>query len=81
MLDRREESISLPDAIKIMTINGAISLGWDKELGSIEEGKVANFIVLDRNLFEIPIAEISETRVLKTIFEGELVFEAEASVR
>ena len=81
MLDRREESISLPDAIKIMTINGAISLGWDKELGSIEEGKVANFIVLDRNLFEIPIAEISETKVLKTIFEGELVFEAEASVR
>ena len=56
-------------------------MGWDKELGSIEEGKVANFIVLDRNLFEIPIRDISETRVLKTIFEGKLVFDAEASVR
>ena len=81
MLDRGDESIALPDALEIMTINGAISLGWDKELGSIEEGKVANFIVLDRNLFEIPIREISETRVLKTIFEGKLVFDAEASVR
>ena len=81
MLDRGDESITLPDALEIMTINGAISLDWDKELGSIEEGKVANFIVLDRNLFEIPIREISETRVFKTIFEGKLVFDAEASVR
>ena len=81
MLDRGDESIALSDALEIMTINGAISLGWDKELGSIEEGKVANFIVLDRNLFEIPIRDISETRVLKTIFEGKLVFDAEASVR
>jgi hypothetical protein len=60
----------------MMTINGAISVGWEKTQGSIEPGKVANFIVLDRNLFEVPVTEIAETRVLKTIFEGKVVYEA-----
>ncbi|WP_171125672.1 MULTISPECIES: amidohydrolase family protein [unclassified Ruegeria] len=49
----------------------------DEELGSIEIGKLADFIVLDRNLFEIPITEVSEAQILKTFVEGEMVFEAE----
>ena len=75
MLDREEESIDLVSALRAMTINGAISLGWEKTNGSIEAGKFANFIVLDRNLFDIPASDISETKVLKTIFEGKVVYE------
>ena len=44
------------------------------ETGSIEAGKLADLIVLDKNLFDIPASEISEARVLLTLFEGETVF-------
>jgi len=77
MLDRGDESVDLAAGIAAMTINGAIALGWDDEQGSIEPGKIANFIVLDRNLFDIEMAEISETKVLQTIFEGRVVFNAD----
>ncbi len=76
MLLRDNESIDLASALRMMTINGAIALGWDKTHGSIEVGKTANFIMLDRNLFEIPATGVSETRVLKTVFEGKVVYAA-----
>ena len=76
MLLRGDESIDLETALRMLTINGAIAVGWEKTHGSLEPGKAANFIVLDRNLFEIPAAEVSETKVLKTVFEGAVVYEA-----
>jgi predicted amidohydrolase YtcJ len=74
MLDHGPESIGLKDAIEIATINGAKSVGWDKVNGSIEVGKFANMIVLDRDLFKIPAADIGETKVLSTVFEGREVY-------
>jgi cytosine/adenosine deaminase-related metal-dependent hydrolase len=50
----------------------------EKENGSIEEGKYADMIVLDRNLFQIPAENISDTKVLVTIFEGKTVYRAPA---
>lgn len=79
MLQREEQSIDLVSAIKTMTINGAISLGWEDTSGSIEAGKYADFIVLDRNLFDIPLTDIGETRVLKTVFEGETVYQSRSA--
>jgi hypothetical protein len=76
MLLRGDESIDLPSALRMLTINGAIALGWEKTQGSLEPGKLANFIVLDRNLFEVPATDVSETSVLKTVFEGKVVYEA-----
>jgi hypothetical protein len=43
--------------------------------GSLEVGKRADFVVLDRNLFEIPASEISEAEVLMTVFDGRTVYE------
>lgn len=75
MLDHGDESIGLSDALEIATINGAKSVGWDKVNGSIEAGKLANMIVLDRNLFDIPGAQIADTKVLTTVFEGRIVYQ------
>ena len=76
LLDRGYESLELDLALKMLTLNGAISLGWQDRMGSIEVSKLANFIVLDQNLFEIPATEIGTTRVMLTVFEGEVVYEA-----
>ncbi|HKR87116.1 MAG TPA: amidohydrolase [Phenylobacterium sp.] len=74
MLDRGTESVSLKSALEMMTIAGARAVGHDKKTGSLEPGKSADFIVLDRNLFGIPVADVGQTRVLMTVFEGKVVY-------
>jgi hypothetical protein len=74
------EGIDVATGIRILTMGGAYSMQQENEVGSIAEGKYADFIVLDRNLLEIPVQEISETKVLRTYFEGELVYEAQLSI-
>lgn len=56
------------------TINGANLIFAEEETGSIEVGKKADFVVLENNLFEVPVSEISETTTLMTYFEGQEVF-------
>lgn len=68
------EGIRLDQAVEVFTINGARTMMQDDETGSIEVGKRADFIILNHNLFEIPVTEIHRTQVLKTIFGGEVVF-------
>lgn len=75
MLDRGEESVSIASALKMMTIAGAQAVGIDERTGSLEEGKSADFIVLDRNLFDIPVDQVGETSVLMTVFEGRVVYQ------
>ena len=70
------EAITLPQAIAARTINSAYLDFAEDKLGSIETGKLADFIVLDRNLFEIPIEDVSEAKVLTTVVEGKVVFQA-----
>ena len=77
LLDHGNESIKLDEALRAMTLSGAISIGKQKTSGSIETGKIADMIVLDRNLFDTPSAEIANTRVLETVFEGRVVYQAE----
>ena len=69
------EAVSLDQAIAICTIEGAWVLGAEDDLGSIEVGKYADMIVLDRNLFEIDPDDISNTKVLQTILGGSVVFD------
>ena len=71
----RDERLELTDAIAGMTIRGAVQLGADAEIGSIEEGKKADLIVLEHNLFEIPTHEIHDVRVLMTMMDGRVVHE------
>jgi predicted amidohydrolase YtcJ len=68
------ERVSLATMIAMYTINAAFQNHLEHESGSIEVGKLADMIVLDRNLFEIPSTEIHTARVLRTYFAGNSVF-------
>lgn len=69
-----DERINLADAIEAYTINSAYVNFIDDETGSIEEGKLADLIVLDNNLFELAPNEISDAQVLLTLLEGNPVY-------
>jgi len=69
-----EERIDLESALVAFTINAAFLNKHEDETGSLEVGKLADLIVIDRNLFEIEPADISETKVLLTLFGGEPVY-------
>ena len=69
-----EERATLEEMIASFTYNGAYSNFIEDETGSLEVGKRADLIVLERNLFEIPAAEIAQTRVLMTMIDGQVVF-------
>ena len=66
----------IEDLIDAYTINGARALQQAHLTGSLEVGKKADLVVLDRNLFEIDPYEIHQTKVVMTILDGKTVFEA-----
>ncbi len=69
-----EQAITLPEALRIYTLGGAAALRREDATGSIKVGKSADFIVLDRNLFKVPVQQVSEVRVLSTWFQGREVY-------
>jgi len=75
-LNRGEQSLpDLASVIEAYTINGAYVMDQDHLTGSLEEGKEADFIVIDQNPFNIDSNKISEIKVLKTILAGEIVYQ------
>ena len=72
-----DERMGLTEMLKAYTINAAYIKHQDNITGSIEAGKFADLIILDKNLYDIPTKEISEVRVMETIIEGKTVFKKE----
>ncbi len=72
-----EERITVAQAVAMLTIDASRINHNDLDTGSIEAGKLADLAVLDRNLFEIEPDAISESRVLVTLFGGEIVHAAD----
>jgi predicted amidohydrolase YtcJ len=70
------ERVSLAAMIDAYTINAAWLMHHEAQVGSIEVGKRADIVVLDRNLFDRPANEINEAQVVMTLFEGETVWSA-----
>ena len=68
------EGVTLEQAIEAHTLNVAIVNGFDKVTGSIVAGKSADLVVLDQDIFRVPVTRIHETKVLLTLFEGRPVF-------
>jgi len=71
-----EECISVEEALKAYTINGAYQDHMEDFKGSIEVGKAADFCVIDRDILSIDPHEIRNTKVVKTILNGTVVYEA-----
>ncbi len=69
-----EEAVDLPTALRIFTHNSAIANRVGDSSGSLESGKDADFIVLNQNLFEVPIAKVGDTQVLMSVIDGQVVF-------
>ena len=73
-----EEVVDLPTMLAAYTINGAFLSRQEKTTGSIEVDKAADLVVLDRNLFEIPLSDIHKVKVLLTLLEGKVVYRDKA---
>ena len=73
-----DDLLTVSEALKCLTINGAASLGLESERGSIEVGKYADFVVLDKNVLELEAQgkqkEIFQVNVANTWFEGRQVY-------
>ncbi|MCR4408945.1 MAG: amidohydrolase [Candidatus Saccharicenans sp.] len=68
-----EEKITLEEAIRSYTIRAAYAEFSEKEKGSLEPGKLADLVVLDRDLFRIEPEEILKTGVVLTMVDGRIV--------
>jgi predicted amidohydrolase YtcJ len=72
-----EERLTVEEALRAHTLGAARAAGEEHLKGSIEEGKVADLIVLDRDVLQVASEEIPGTCVLMTILDGEVVYEAD----
>lgn len=79
-LPPEEECLDLEEALRAYTLGGAYGNFLEKDLGSITVGKLADLVVVDRNLYETPIEEIPQARVAMTLFEGRIVFEDDGTL-
>ena len=71
-----QQRLSLEDAIRAYTLGAAFAGRREKTEGSLEPGKLADFIILDRDLFKIEPSEIGKTEVLLTVIGGKAVYES-----
>lgn len=70
------EKITLDEAFDMFTMASARQQNNSALTGSIEIGKAADIIVVDQNIFKIPITDVHKTKVLMTIIEGETVYQS-----
>ena len=71
-----EQRISREEAIRLYTINGAYQTFEEESKGSIEAGKLADMIIIDRDILTCPEDDIRDAKVLRTILGGKTVYEA-----
>jgi predicted amidohydrolase YtcJ len=69
-----EEALSREQALRFYTINNAYLLFLEDQVGSLEEGKRADLVVIDRDLLTGPVDDIRATQCLRTYLDGKLVY-------
>ena len=76
-----KESVTLEEAFRLFSENGARLMGHRDKVGSIEVGMRADIIVTETNPFEVPITDVHATKVRLTFIDGENVFDAASPPR
>jgi predicted amidohydrolase YtcJ len=71
----RSQKVSVMEALKLYTINSAYHSFDEDRLGSIEEGKLADFVILGRDLLTVPTKEIKDIPIDATIIDGNIVYQ------
>jgi len=69
-----EQNLSVKESIEGYTLAAAKSIGQEKKQGSLDVGKLADVIVVDRDIFNVDPMTLADTQVLLTIFNGEVVY-------
>jgi predicted amidohydrolase YtcJ len=72
VLPPENERITLDQALKAYTLDAAYVLGLEDRIGSLEVGKLADIVILERDLHDIPPREISTTKVDLTMMNGRI---------
>ncbi len=70
-----EQKLTVEEAVQCYTINSAYAAFEENIKGSLERGKLADMVVLDKNIFEIKPEEIQNTNVVMTILGGKIIYE------
>jgi predicted amidohydrolase YtcJ len=73
-----EERLTVLETLRLYTVNGAYVGFEEKEKGSLEVGKLADFIVVDRDVLSVPSDQLKDVRVLETYISGKPVYEIAA---
>ena len=69
------QKITVQDALRIYTLNGAYASFEESEKGSIEPGKLADFVVLEEDIYTVDPFSIKDIKVLKTVVGGKTTYE------
>lgn len=69
------EALTREQALRLYTLNNAYLHHEEKRKGSLEVGKLADFILIDRDIFTCPVDDIRDTRVLLTVVGGRIVYD------
>ncbi|TFG00296.1 MAG: amidohydrolase [Promethearchaeota archaeon] len=69
-----EQSISISEALRIFTYNAAYALGQETIKGSLEKGKLADFVILNHNIMTHPIDKLTELKIIATFHRGNKIF-------
>ena len=76
-----EEALTREQAIRFYTANNAYLMFLEEQIGTLEPGKLADFVILDRDLLSCPVDEIRDARPLATYINGKPVYERERAGR
>ncbi|MEI6448826.1 MAG: amidohydrolase [Actinomycetes bacterium] len=69
-----EQRATRRQMVDSFTVNAARALGLSRVTGSLEEGKSADLVILSKDIFSVPVEQISESRVVLTISQGKVVY-------
>ena len=72
-----DQTISVLQGLKMLTIDAAYALHIEKRLGSIKTGKIADLVVLSDNPFDVDPDDIKSIEVLMTMIDGKIAFRSE----